>query len=278
MTKPRVDIFAPLVLILLFWACNFSVTQLPRVRLESEMRLSLPPALQIIMAGGDRYLAANIGVFRALMVGVHDLQPETYDTLASVQRSAAVLNPSHEDNYYTANAILPWNEKVTETQEILQRATNARTRDFYPPFFLAFNRMKFERDIKGAVQDLLVAAERAEGQNKIALKHMAANWTERSDDARIGVAILKGMAGSTRDPEYKRLLEARSIRLSGLVKLRDAASSFSKEHSRPPLNFDELVQSGYLTAIPHDPFQIGYRLDAKGIPQLGKRSHDPRKQ
>ncbi|MCB1942779.1 MAG: hypothetical protein KDI53_12195, partial [Candidatus Accumulibacter sp.] len=115
----------------------------PRPPVSPEMEVAMPRFVQVLMAAGDRYLAANLDVFRALVVSAARMAADNYRILSIVQSDAGWLNPAHEDNYYLAAAILPWAGEISATQYILRMATEARPFDSGPPFFYAFNEMHF---------------------------------------------------------------------------------------------------------------------------------------
>jgi len=90
----------------------------PRPPVSPEMEVAMPRFVQVVMAAGDRFLAANLAVFRALVVSTATMSAENYRILGIVQSDAAWLNPAQEDNYYIAAAILPWAGEVAAAQYI----------------------------------------------------------------------------------------------------------------------------------------------------------------
>ena len=228
---------------------------------ESLMSVALPVPLQLLYAAGDRYLAANVGAWRAVMVGTGKLPPETLHALARVQEDVSWLNPGHEDNYYTATAILPWEGEVEPTQVVLDRATHARPADVYPPFYLGFNRIHFLGDVQGAVDALLVAAARAPDEGtRQALTAMAARWSEKSDDTEIAIQMVRVMIASAADGAFKTYLRQREERLQGLRTLREAQTRFVHDRGAPPQRIEDLVSGGYLARLPVDPLEGGYTI------------------
>ena len=221
----------------------------------------MPVPAQVILSGGDRYLAANIGVWRALMVGVDKLPSETLKALAIVQEDVSLLNPAHEDNYYTSAAILPWEGEVDKAQVILRRAILARPYDAYPAFYFAFNQIHFLGDARGAAEVLRLAAVRVDDRGMSqALSVLAANWTEKGEDLQIAIDSILTMVGRTKDKPLQTYLLARVARLEGLLSLREAASRYHKKRGEFPKSLDALVKSGEIGFIPNDPLAGGYSI------------------
>ncbi len=242
------------------------VDRLPRPDKKELLRVAIPAPLQVLLAGGDRYLAANIAVFRALIAGTGQLDEETYNTLARVQMDAARLNPAHEDNYYIAQAILPWHGHVEADVVIQRAATGSRVWDAMPPFFLGFDQFYFLRNPVEGARSIELAARRSPPENRGYFTALAARWSEKGDDPRVAINMIRAMAENTRDREIKSHLEARIERLQGLALLQDAAHKFRAQHGRPPVRLDELVGPGLLVALPVDPLGQGFTLDASGVP------------
>lgn len=229
---------------------------------RDQLAVAMPVPVQILLAAGDRFAAANVGVWRAIMVSPGDLQRDTVPVLAAIQEAASWLNPAHEDNYYTATAILPWEGEVEKTQIILQRATEARPRDILPPFFLGFNRLHFLGDPQGASEAAQTAAQHAEdAADRQALLVLAARWAERVDDMQASIRLIRQMAETSRDPALQNYLQQRVKRLEGLLVLREATARFEAKHKRKVVDLNELVAAGVLERIPDDPLGGGYRLE-----------------
>lgn len=232
-----------------------------RPRAEDLMTVALPIPLQLAYAAGDRYLAANAGTWRAIMVGTQKLPPETLAALARVQEDVSWLNPAHEDNYYTATAILPWEGQVARTQTILHSATEARPEDVYPPFYYGFNQVHFLGDVPGAVEAFRIAAGHAQDEGtRQALTVLAARWSEKSDDTEMAIQMVRVMADATRDRALKDYLQLRIQRLEGLLVLRNAQKQFVQRFGRALASVDELVASGLITKVPQDPLDGGYAV------------------
>lgn len=237
----------------------------PRQTVTLEMQVALPLFVQVFMTAGDRYLAANLAAIRALLVATDKMRPEDYRILAKVQGDASWLNPAHEDNYYTATAILPWNGELDAAQTILARATKARYFDYQPAFYYAFHLLHFKGDAAGASAWLSEAAEHLpEGEERLQMQNLAAIWLDKAQDVELAIRVVEAMAKQSKRKDFRNYLEQRVTRLRALQQLRTAAASFQQRHGRPPTDLRELVEFGYIRALPSDPFGFGYALDKQG--------------
>lgn len=225
------------------------------------MSVAMPLPAQVLLSGGDRFLAANAGVWRALMVGVDKLPRETLKALAMIQLDVSVLNPAHEDNYYTAAAILPWEGEVESAQTILKHALKARPYDGYPPFYYGFNQIHFLDDGRGASEVASEAASRVrDPAMQQALAVLSARWAEQGDDTQLAIASVKALAGRSKDKSLNAYLLARVQRLEGLAALREAAARYLTKHGLFPETLVALVESGEIGEIPPDPLGAGYSI------------------
>lgn len=256
---------AGIVIVLL--AASFGLISLgnarrvPPTSVQDDLQVMVPVPLQILGAFGDRYFAANAGTWRAIMVSPRHLSQDELTALAQIQETVSWLNPGHEDNYYTATAILPWAGKTDSTQRILKRATDNRPTDLYAPFFYAFNALHFYQDRLAASQALLVAASHApDPGDKQGLTVLAARWLEKGDNLNNAQRVVLQMAKDTRDPALKAHLTHRAERLAGLITLRDAAQRYETQYGRKLDNLNQLVSSGIIRQLPTDPFGDGYAL------------------
>lgn len=232
------------------------------------LRVRLPLLVQLLYSGGDPYLAANLNVFRSILVDASVTEQETYRIQGQLQADAASFNPRHEDNYYIAAAILPWNGQVEAGQEVLLKAAQSRPWDMWPAFYYAFNAMYFERDMTKAGQWAEIAAQRSPN-NAPALRSMAAAWYERQNDSAVALDVLRNMHAQSADKEFRRLLQARIARLEGLLALRAALADYRQQHQgKLPTAWAQLIGYGGLEVFPEDPLGAGYTLDASGELQV----------
>lgn len=265
----RRENLASIAVILLLWGSFALVAErskrFPRERVSSEIRVALPLFVQVLGFAGDRYLAANAAGVRSLVVETGKMTPDEFAILGKVQTDVSWLNPAHEDNYYTAAAILPWNGELAAAQNILARATRARPFDYQPAFFYAFNLLQFNHDPQAAAEWLLMAAEHLpEGDERLQMQNLAAIWIDKADDVDLAIRVVGGMAKQAKRKDFRRYLEQRLVRLRSLRELRHAQQGYEERFGRPLRHVGDLVSSGIVRKIPEDAFGYGFTIDAQG--------------
>lgn len=249
------------------------LSDLPRQQVAEGLRVRVPVLLQVMQAGGDRYLAADLAVIRSITVGTEVTDSETLRVQAALAEDTSLMNPRHEDNYYMAAALLPWQGYVEPGQTVLKRAAEARAWDMWPAFFYAFNASYFERKHTEAAEWAELAALRTGEPNASALRAMAAKWVEREGDPAQGIEMIERLKTITQDPRSLRLMDARIERLRGLQTLQQAAQTYHAQQKKPLSKLEQLVETGVLQALPHDPLGMGYQLDINGVPQLATKGN-----
>lgn len=253
----------------------FAQSRLPdikRAQVNAEIAIALPVFVQVVMAGGDRYLAASWAAIRALVTETFKMNPEDFRVLGLVQRDASWLNPAHEDNYYIAAAILPWEGQVEAAQVILRRASRARFYDYQPAFYYAFNQVHFLGDHMTASEWLLQAAPKLSNPDeRLLLESFAARWLDRTQDVELAARIVDAMAAQAKRKDFADYLRVRAQRLRDLGVLRRAAIAYSARYGRPLSGLSELVSAGLVAQLPVDPFGFGFEVGPDGVPVLLNR-------
>lgn len=236
---------------------------------SGEMQVALPRFMQVLMAGGDRFLAANITVFRALVTDPGNQMPARFAVQAKLQGDAAWMNPRHEDNYYLAAAALAWNNRLETAQEILGSASQARTFDMLPAFFYAFNEYYFRHDPVTGSKWLRIAAEHTPSEeDKLRLNRLAANWMVKGQDRQQALKMLEAMASQSRYRSLRRQILLRAERVRHLIELDQAIIDYQKRYQELPASLELLVSSHILATLPSDPLGNGYTMDTQGKAQI----------
>lgn len=231
----------------------------------SEMVIALPVPAQLLVAAGDRYLAANLAVFRAVVSSTEKMTPDDFAMQGRIQADAAWLNPAHEDNYYLAAAILPWNGEIPAAQDVLARATDARSFDWQPPFYFAFNEFYFNKNPVLGAEWLRRAAKHAKDEEySLAFEQIAASWVAKGPDIELAIRMHRDMAKAAKHKEFAAYLEKRVVRLENQRDIEAAARQFRERYAHGPVQLEDLVRSGLLQSIPADPFGATYVVDSSG--------------
>ncbi len=237
-------------------ASNSGLPQRP----EIDDRVVIDAPIQLLLAGGDRYLAADLEAIRAAATGPENAKADTRYRVRA-HRVVAQLNPCHEDNYYIANALLSWGGGEKQAGEILQRAIECRQWDWVPAFFYGFNQFYFYRNTAAAQEALEIAAGRSPDNYAGLKKNAIMIATGEIQDDRMALNYLKHQSEQATDPKLKKMLEQRLQRLEGLIALREAQQRFEEKFNRPLETPQELIDKGLLEVFPADPLGIGYEFD-----------------
>ena len=242
------------------WALRPPVSATPPAEVFDRVVVSAP--VQVLMTGGDRFLAANLESIRSAATTSDAPKAAEYNASFTTRSRSAVaqLNPCHEDNYYLGSALLSWGGAVSEGIDLLHRATECRTWDELPPFFYGFNLFFFQRDVEGARAAFETAASRAT-DNAAALRKMAIMLAagELKDDSA-ALDFLQRERAATADPKLQGMLDKRIARVEGLITLRSAQQRYEARVGHPLADPAALIESGELDAFPKDPLRIGYEF------------------
>lgn len=254
-----------LMLALVFVTTAERLKSAPRQSVSVEMQVALPLFVQVFMAMGDRYLAADLAAIRALVVATDKMQPDEFRILAKVQKDVSWLNPSHEDNYYIAFAMLAQYGELDAAQTILARATRARFFDYQPAFFYGFNQWYYKHDPVGAAAWMREAAKKLpDPDQQLTMQNMAARWLDKAQDTELAIRVVEAMAKEVRRKDFRAYLELRVQRLRQLHQLRTAAAAYRERFGKTLSTLQELVDSGMLPVLPQDPFGFGFGFDKQG--------------
>lgn len=228
-----------------------------------EDRVVVSAPVQVALAFGDRFLAANIEVIRLAATGM-DINPVTGNVdgkyLLRAHQTASKLNACHEDNYYLANSILTWGGGDSEANKILLEAAQCRYWDFLPAFLYGFNQYFFNRDIEAAQRGLEMAAQRSDENANAMRRFSIMIGAEELDDEAMALAYLKEQQRLASDPALAESLSERVVRLERLITLRNAQRTYEKKVGEPLPSPQALLDSGILDAFPNDPLGIGYEF------------------
>lgn len=219
----------------------------------------VPAAVQVLLYGGDRFLAASVESVRAAASG-RELEAGQGSYRLRAHRVVAQLNPCHEDNYWIGNAALSFGGASDMGSELLLRAIRCRYWDEMPPFLYGFNQRFFNSDGTKARRAFELAADRATN-NAAAFRQIAIMVTVNAvKDAQAALAMLQSERAAVRDPKLRAMLDRRIERMHGLLVLRKARKDYEERFGTQLVDPAQLVQAGILHELPKDSMRIGYEL------------------
>lgn len=225
---------------------------------EGEVVIAAP--VQVLLFGGDRFLAANFEAIRAATLGF-DGGKERVEYRIRSHQTISELNPCHEDNYYMGNAVLTWGGMAAQGNDLLKQATECRFWDSTPPFMYGFNQYFFYKNISAAQTYLEISARRSP-TNAAALRKLSIMiGLKQIDDTKMARNYLSDQVKRATDNKLKRMLQKRLTRLDGLIELRNAQQQYEKRFSRQLEDPQDLLTNGILQEWPADPLGLGYEFN-----------------
>ena len=175
------------------------------------------------------------------------------------------LDPYYFDPYYFVGSYVPW--KVKDDREFLEEINNVLksgmnyVEDWRLPFFIGFNYFYFMDDkVKGA--RYLKKAADMEGAPYY-LKLLVPRLYAQSGKYQLAVIETAQELKRAKNEVLKKQLEKR---LKALIALRDlnfALERYRKVYGRCPASLRELVERGFISEIPQDPYGGEFFIDKK---------------
>lgn len=255
------------IVTILFLVATSLLNRQSRTLTPDQLDVAIAAPVQVFLAAGDRFLAANLGVTRLTVLNVLELDRRDYPILGKAHVNAVFLNPCHEDNYYIGQAFLPWVGEFDAANTLLDRAFRCRTWDVMPGYYLAFNAYYFQRNFLLAGQYFEAAAGRGDEQQRNHLLFMASKFYEKSEDLELAANTIRSMEKSTSNKQLQLFLEARALRVEMLAELRRAAEDFTRRFGQSPESLETMLAAGVIGALPTDPLGKGFFVDADGVVQ-----------
>lgn len=188
-------------------------------------------------------------------------QPD-FRGMSNIIHTALKLDPYNMDGYYFAQSFLTWEVKQFDiANKLLDYGMKYRTWDWYLPFFAGFNYAYFLKDYKKAAEYYRKAAELT-GEELYA--SLAGRYMQESGQTALAIGYLKAMIASSRNAVAKKSFETRLRAFEGVREIESARDRFREKNRRQPVSIDELVASGFLKAVPRDPYGGQFYLEVDG--------------
>lgn len=188
--------------------------------------------------------------------------PPDYPAMSRIIHNVVKLDPYNMDAYYFAQAILVWDVKqIKIANELLDYGMKYRSWDWYLPFFAGFNQAYFLKDYTKASEYYKRAGELSGQQLHISL---ASRYMQESGQTEMAIHYLSAMEKSARNEAVRKNFRIRREAFEGIRTIEIALERFRKTNLRLPRQVAELVDAGYLTKLPLDPYGGTYYIDQSG--------------
>lgn len=189
------------------------------------------------------------------------VQPEYFNMFRTLQ-TAVKLDPYNMDAYYFTQAAFTWElGRIKEVNDLLDFGMGYRTWDYQLPFYAGFNAAFFNKDYKSAAKYMQKAAVLS-GQPLFT--NLAARFFYESGETEFGLLFLENMEKGAKDEKVKKLYALRKTALSGVAQIQKAVAAYAAKYGRTPSEIPELVKTGFLKAVPRDPYRGEFYIDKDG--------------
>lgn len=239
-----------------------------------EEKLGYVPSLKALipMSADQKELMAASLVMKVLMYfgGIVDRaqdgkvisEPPDLAGMSRLLHGAVQLDPYNTDAYYFAQGFLTWDAKQFKVaNDLLDYGMKYRTWDWYLPFFAGFNSAYFIKDYPKAAEYYKRAAALS-GQDLH--KSLAGRYMQESGQTDLAIAYLTAMEKGEKNQALKKNYQIRLTAFHEVKRIEIARDKFVAEHGSLPASVEQLVQLGFITPAPADPYGGRFYLEASG--------------
>ena len=189
-------------------------------------------------------------------------EPPDLQGMSRLLHGAVQLDPYNMDAYYFAQGFLVWDAKQFKVaNELLDYGMKYRTWDWYLPFFAGFNSAYFLKDYPKAAEYYKRAGDLS-GQDLH--KSLAGRYMQESGQTDLAIAYLAAMEKGEKNQALKKNYQIRLAAFYEVKRIETARSRFVTEHGGSPVSVEQLVQLGFLSPAPVDPYGGRFYLEPTG--------------
>lgn len=244
---------------------------------EQSHAWSLPAPLLIALAGEFKGIVADLIVLEAgAQLGMETIRDQAggfkttkpdynWDSIVRLFKLSQSLDPRFQHTYMLAQGWLPWTAaRHDDVREILATARTSRPSDWRPAHFIGFNTYYFLGRPGEAGRIFLEEAKRNPNAPSY-LAILGARLAMKGGETEAAISLLTGMLREkTEDDPGHQEIATRLQALKGVHAIELAVESYRRARGVSPSSLDELAQSGFLAALPENPYKVPYCLDAAG--------------
>ena len=237
-------------------------------------QLGYVPSVKLLksLSADQKELAAASLVFKVMMYfggqvvndpsGQVSMERTDLQGMSRLLHAATLLDPYNMDAYYFAQGFLTWDaHQFAVANNLLDYGMKYRTWDWQLPFFAGFNYAFFLKDYKNAA----VYYKKAGDLSGIDLHiNLAGRYLQESGQTELAISYLTGMVRTAKNQAVKKSYQTRLQAFQQVRRIELARDRFSAEQGRSPDSLAQLVQAGYLTPAPIDPYGGRFYLESTG--------------
>lgn len=189
-------------------------------------------------------------------------EPPDLQGMSRLLHGAVQLDPYNMDAYYFAQGFLTWDAKQFKVaNDLLDYGMKYRTWDWYLPFFAGFNSAYFLKDYPKAAAYYKRAGDLS-GQDLH--KNLAGRYMQESGQTDLAIAYLTAMEKGEKNQALKKNYQIRLTAFHEVKRIEIARDKFVAERGGLPASVEQLVQLGFITPAPADPYGGRFYLEPSG--------------
>lgn len=218
------------------------------------------------IAGSYRLVVADYAWLRAIQYFAwHAARDQQYEWLEHIIRTIAQLDPWFVEAYRFGSLIIAWDsDQPLRAIALLRAGMKENPLRWELPFQVAFIAQVRLKEYDLAAHYFAHAAKLPEVWSIV--RRWAAVASEKAGNVELARQIWTELWQTHPNQKLKEVARKHLIELLGqtLGELQCAVDSFGRKERRMPKNLAELVDCGYLTQIPVEPFGGEYQLSRSG--------------
>ncbi len=220
------------------------------------------PASRISALGHRTFLSDLYWLQTVQYIGDRRADERGWEKLYPLIDLVTDLDPRHGYAYQTAGIVLSAAGRLEESDRILRKGMEKGPPRWTFPYYIAFNHWFYRGDYEEGALWARIAAKMPGASPNIS--HLAVALSSKSGTPESAIAVIRELRATAEDEVTASRLDEQ-MKLAVLERdaqmLERAAARFRADRGRDPFALEELVVSGYVAAIPGDPFGGAYRWD-----------------
>jgi hypothetical protein len=227
---------------------------------------------------GYQHVGADLLWLQLLQVlGKKKTTADEYEWIYHALEVITTLDPQYDYAYYVGGVVLTNLANRTDlSNRLLEKGFAANPTVWNLPFLLGYNYYFILGDAAKGAEYMAAAAKLQGGPNY--LPGLASRMYAEANNPEVALQLLRALWLQTQDREMREVLENRAKEIiieRDIQALESARDAYRDKYGRLPKALNDLVMSGEVRQIPHEPFGGSYNLDAQ-TGEVSSSSHPER--